>query len=96
MSSNPSVASQKSDFSVPQGSESANLVISRNSLHIQESPCSDLTQWRIQRVPLGSSKTCYGHIDGRRCNVKITKYRRAIAAPTFLGIERHSKSKETR
>ena len=63
---------------------------------IQESPCSDLTQWRIQRIPLGSSETCRGRIDGRRCNAKITKYRRAIAAPTFLGIERHLKSKETR
>ena len=42
MSSNPLVASQKSDFSVPRDSESANLVISRSGLPIQESPCSDL------------------------------------------------------
>ena len=96
MSSNPSVASQKSDFFVPRGSESANLVKSSTGLPSQESPCSDLTQWRIQRVPLGSSETCHGCIDGRRCNAKIAKYQRVVATPTFLGIERHSKSKETR
>ena len=96
MSSNPSVASQKSDFSMPRGSESANLVKLSTGLPIQESPCSDLTQWRIQRVSLGSSETCRGRIDGRRCNAKIAKYRRAVAAPIFLGIERHSKSRDTR
>ena len=74
MSSNPSIASQKSDFSLPQGFESANLVKSSTGLPIQESPCSDLTQWHIQRVLLGSSETCLGRIDGRRCNAKITKY----------------------
>ena len=93
MSSNPSGASQKSDFSVHQGFESANQVISRTGLPIQESPCFDLTQWRIERVPDESSETCHGRIDGKRCNAKIAKYRRAVAAPTFLGIERHSKSK---
>ena len=96
MSSNPSVASEKSDFSMPQGSESANLVIASRGLPIQESPCSDLTQWCIQRVPLGSSAACRGHIDGKRCNAKIAKYRRAVTALIFLGIERHLNSKETR
>ena len=43
MSSNPSGASQKSNFSMHRGAESANQVISRNGLLIQESPCFDLT-----------------------------------------------------
>ena len=95
MSSNPLGASQKSAFSIRRGSKSANQVISRNGLPIQESPCSDLTQWRIERIPLEPFETCRGRIDGRGCNAKIAKYRRAVAAPTFLGIERHSKSKES-
>ena len=63
-------------------------MLSRNGLPVQETLCSDLTQWNIKRIPFDSSKTCCSRIDGKRCNAKITKYRRALATPTFLGIER--------
>ena len=75
---------------------SGSQVITRSGLPILESPCSDPSQWHIERVPSDSSVTCWGRFDGKRCNAKIAKYRCSIAAPTFLGIERHLKSKESR
>ena len=39
---------------------------------------------------------CRGRYDGKRCNVRIAKYQRVVAAPMFLGIEMHSKSNDTR
>ena len=96
-SSNPSTVSL---FSNSAGSHHSlacdSQVITRSGLPILESPCSDPLQWRIERVPSDSFVTCWGRFDGKRCNAKIAKYRRSIAAPTFLGIERHSKSKESR
>ena len=38
---------------------------------------------------------CRGRYGGKRCNARIAKYRRAVAAPTFLGIEMQSKSSDT-
>ena len=96
-SSNPSTVSP---FSNSMGSRhslaSDSQVITRSGLPILETPCSDLSQWRIERVPSDSFVTCWDRFDGKRCNAKIAKYRRSIAAPTFLGIERHSKSNESR
>ena len=61
-----------------------------------ESPCSDAAQFQIERIASESSEMCRGRYGGKRCNARIAKYRRAIAAPTFLGIEMQSKSSDTR
>ena len=96
-SSNPSIVSP---YSNSMGSRHSlafdSQVITYSGLPILESPCSDPSQWRIERVSSDSSVTCWSQFDGKRCNAKIAKYRRSITAPTFLGIERHSKSKESR
>ena len=60
-----------------------------------ESPCSNTAQFRIERIALESSEMCRGRYNGKHCNARIAKYRRAIAAPTFLGIEMQSKSSDT-
>ena len=52
-----------------------------------ESPCSDAAQFRIERIASEASEMCCGRYGGKRCNARIAKYRRAVAAPTFLGIE---------
>ena len=39
---------------------------------------------------------CRGRYSGKRCNARIAKYRQAVAALTFLGIEMQSKSNDTR
>ena len=96
-SSNPSIVSPFSSSTVSRHSLACDSqVITRSGLPVLESPCSGPSQWRIERVPSDSTVTCWGQFDGKRCNAKIAKYRRSIAAPTFLGIERHSKSKESR
>ena len=61
-----------------------------------ESPCSNTAQFRIERIASESSEMCCGRYGGKRCNIRIAKYRRAVAAPTFLGIEMQSKSSDTR
>ena len=96
-SSNPSTVSPFSNSTGLHHSLACDSqVITRSRLPILESPCLDPLQWRIERVPSNSSITCWGRFDGKRCNAKITKYRHSIAAPTFLGIEKHSKLKEFR
>ena len=95
-SSNPSTVSLLSTSTgSPHSLAFDSQVITRSGLSVLESPCSDPLQWRIERVPFDSTVTCWGRYNGKRCNAKIAKYRRSIAAPTFLGIERHSKSKES-
>ena len=73
------------------------VVRSKNRLPILESPCTDLLSWRIERISPSSLDLCRGHsADGTKCNAKIAKYRRAIAAPTFIGIQRLRKSRQTK
>ena len=52
--------------------------------------------WRIERISPTSSVLCSGHsANGLKCDAKIAKYRRPVAAPTFNGIQRLRKSRET-
>ena len=39
---------------------------------------------------------CRGRYGGKLCDARIAKYRRVVAAPTFLGIGMQSKSSDTR
>ena len=71
-------------------------VRSKDGLPIVESPCMDTLSWRIERISPSSPDLCRGHsADGTKCNAKIAKYRRAVAAPTFIGIQRLRKSHQT-
>ena len=56
----------------------------------------DPTDWHIERIKMDSLEYCCGRSDGKKCGAKIARYRRAVAAPTFTGIERESKSKDSR
>ena len=71
-------------------------VRTKNGLSIVESPCTNLMDWRIERISPSSLELCRGHsTNGSNCNAKIAKYRRAVAAPTFTGIQRRGKSRDT-
>ena len=61
-----------------------------------ESPCFNATQFRIERIASESLEMCRGLYGGKRCNARIAKYQRAVAASTFLGIKMESKSSDTR
>ena len=57
----------------------------------------DLLSWRIKHIFPSSLNLCRGYsADGTKCNAKIAKYCRAIAAPTFIGIQRLRKSYQTK
>ena len=71
------------------------IPITSTGLPILASPCLDATQFRIERFSSEFSETCRGRFGGKRCNARIAKYRRVVAAPTFLGIEKQSKSSES-
>ena len=93
----PTVASTQ-DSARPTVSSTSRpeLVWSMNGLPIVESPCTNLMDWRIERISSSSLEQCRGHsIHGSDCNAKIAKYRKAVAAPTFIGIQRRAKSHET-
>ena len=63
---------------------------------IIESSCADSVAWRIERISPTSLVLCSGHsANGLKCNAKIAKYRRLVAVPTFNGIQRLRKSRET-
>ena len=68
--------------------------LTASGLPVLESACLDPTQWRIERISSDVVDVCQGRFEGRRCNAKIARYRRAIAAPTFTSIEKHSKTAE--
>ena len=51
--------------------------------------------WRIERILPSSSVLYSSHsTNGMKCNAKIAKYRRVVAAPTFNGIQYLRKSRE--
>ena len=60
-----------------------------------ESPCSDATQFQIERILSESSETYRGHYGEKCCNARIAKYRRVVVGRIFLGIEMQSKSSDT-
>ena len=43
---------------------------------------------------MDSKEHCYGQSDARKCGAKIACYRWAMAASTFIGIEKQSKAKD--
>ena len=81
---------------VAHGSTSQEQVTrAKCGLPIIESSCANSMAWRIERISPTSSVLCSGHsANGLKCNAKIAKYRRAIAAPTFNGIHHLRKSRE--
>ena len=65
------------------------VVRTRTGLPVIESSCANLMSWRIEHISPSSFDLCRGHsASGVKCNAKIAKYRRAVAAPTFNGIYR--------
>ena len=75
---------------------SALLVCTRSGLPILEMPCSNPMAWRIERISSSASNVCQGYTsNGSKCNAKIAKYRKAVATPTFSGIQRIPKSMQT-
>ena len=72
------------------------IVRLKNGLLILKSQCTDLLSWRIERISPSSLDLCRGHSTNEtKCNAKIAKYRRVVAGPTFIGIHRLRKSRET-
>ena len=69
--------------------------VTTSGLPVLESTCSDPTQWRIERISSDATDVCRGHFEGQRCNAKISRYCRVVAAPTFMGIEKHSRTAES-
>ena len=83
-------------FGIAHGSTSQEQVRTKCGLPIIESLSLDSMAWRIEHILPSSSILCSGHsANGMKCNAKIAKYRRAVAAPTFNGIQRLQKSRET-
>ena len=70
-------------------------VLTASGLPVLESACLDPTQWRIERISSNAADVCRGRFEGRRCNAKIARYRRAVVAPTFTGIDKHSRTAES-
>ena len=82
--------------SAKASSSHGGVVRTKTGLPVLESSCANLMSWRIERISPSSLDLCRGHFaSGVKCNAKIAKYRRAIAAPTFNGIQRLQKSRET-
>ena len=72
------------------------LVRTKNGHSIVEFPCTNLMDWRIEPISPSSLELCRDHsANGSNCNAKIVKYRRAVAPPTFTGIQRRGKSRDT-
>ena len=82
--------------SMKASSSHAGVVRTKIGFPIIELSCANLMSWRIERIFASSLNVCRGHSpSGVKCNVKIAKYRRAVATPTFNGIQRLRKSRET-
>ena len=82
--------------SAKASSSHGEVVRTRTGLPVIESSCANLMSWRIEHISPSSLDLCRGHsASGVKCNAKIAKYRCAIAAPTFNGIQCLRKSRET-
>ena len=93
-----SVVASSQDFarSTVSSTSRPSIVRTKNGHAIVESPCTNLMDWRIERISPSSLELCRGHsANGSNCNAKIAKYRRAVAAPTFTSIQRQGKSRDT-
>jgi len=62
-------------------------VVTKRGLPISESTYSNPMNWQIERIPHDSLEQCQGHHESKKCTTKIARYRCAIAALTFTGIE---------
>ena len=51
-----------------------NVPITSSRLPVLEFPCSNATQFQIERIPSKSSKTCRRRYGGKRCNARTAKY----------------------
>ena len=72
------------------------VVRTKTGLPVLELSCANLMSWRIERIFPSYLDLCRGHsASGVKYNAKIAKYRRAVAASTFNGIQRLRKSRET-
>ena len=69
--------------------------LTASGLLVLESTYLDPTQWQIERISSSGADVCRGRFEGRRCNAKIARYRQTVAAPTFMGIEKHSRVLES-
>ena len=68
-------------------------VWSKNGFPIVESPCTNLMDCKIERILSSLQEQSREHFaNGLKCNTKIAKYHRVVAAPTFIGIQCRPKS----
>ena len=83
--------------STKASSSHGGVVRTKTGLLVIESSCANLMSWRNERISPSSLDLCRRHsASGVKCNAKIAKYRRAVAAPTFNGIQCFRKSHETK
>ena len=65
-------------------------------LPIVESSCINPMGWRIERISGSATDLCKGYtVDGKRCNARMAKYKKATPAPTFTGIQKVFRSRST-
>ena len=89
-------SSQDFSRSTVSSTSRPSLVQTKNGHAIVESSCTNLMDWRIERISPSSLELCRDHsANGSNCNAKIVKYRRAVVALTFTGIHRRGKSHDT-
>ena len=82
--------------SAKASSSHARVVRTKIGFPIIELSCANMMSWRIECISASSLDLCRGHsTSGVKCNAKIAKYRRVVVAPTFNGIQRLQKSRET-
>ena len=82
--------------SAKASSSHGGVVRTKTRLPVIESSYANQMSWRIERISPSSLNLCRGHsASGVKCNAKIAKYQRAVAAPTFNGIQCLQKSCET-
>ena len=80
----------------PKSIARAIVVCTMKDLLVVGTPCSNSMAWRIERISSTTIDLCRGYTtNGTRYNAKIAKYQRAIAASTFIGIQRLAKSTQT-
>ena len=65
-----------------------NVVLTKSERRVHESPCFNQMAWRIERIEPSAKDTCRAQYQSKRCEAKIGKRNKALAAPTFTGLQR--------
>ena len=68
------------------------FALTKSRLPIVESSYADPSEWHIEQIFVDLEEHCRGRTNVKKCGAKIVRYRHGVAAPTFTGIERQSKT----